>query len=89
MKPEIPFNPFTASEEFLSRDPETMSPEEIEILLYSKRLAIKLDMERLYKKANTSKFIMDLAKSLGIPELIEKFIDDVTNPVQQKKSDKS
>lgn len=74
MKPEVPFNPFSDSENFSKKDPKDMTLSELEILLYSKRVTIKLEAERLYKKINASKIILDVINGLGIPEKIESFI---------------
>ncbi|HMV80779.1 MAG TPA: hypothetical protein PK453_11010 [Leptospiraceae bacterium] len=83
MKPEVPFNPFSDSENFTKKDPKDMSLSELEILLYSKRVTIKLEAERLYKKINASKIILDVINSLGIPEKIESFISG-TSPQSVK-----
>ncbi|MDX1961288.1 MAG: hypothetical protein SFU98_22155 [Leptospiraceae bacterium] len=88
MKPEVPFNPFEANEEFSKRTPEEMSIEELEVLLYGKRLALKLDMERLYKKANTSKVLIDIFNGLGIPELIDKYLSAILSSNDTNKTPK-
>lgn len=74
MKLKIPFNPLNGEEEYSSKNPEDMSLDELEILLHSQRLAIKLEMERLEKQINYSKFIYDLAKEFKIPEKLEAWV---------------
>ncbi len=71
MKFKIPVNPLKSSEEYTSKQPEDMSLEELEILLHSQRLLIKLELERLEKKINYSKFIYKIAKEFKIPQKIE------------------
>lgn len=71
---KIPFNPLHTSEEFYKKKPKDMSLEELEILLHAKSLNIKLDLERLEKKINYSKFIFSIIKSTKIGEMIDKLI---------------
>jgi hypothetical protein len=68
--PKIPFNPMFSSEEF-SKNPKNMSLEELEILLHSKRLNIKLDMERLEKKINYTKLIFSIVRNTEIGTMLE------------------
>jgi hypothetical protein len=75
MKPNIPFSPFKEKDENFPKNPEEMTIEELEILLFSKRLNLKLDIERLHKKINYSKIIMDLVDYLDIPSKIEKMFN--------------
>jgi hypothetical protein len=74
MKPKIPINPFHEEEEKYHKDPNDMSLEELELLLYTKRMELKLDIMRLEDKINYTKIIIDTIVSLGIPEKIEKYI---------------
>jgi hypothetical protein len=74
MKPKIPINPFHEEEERYHKDPNDMSLEELELLLYTKRMELKLDIMRLEGKLNYTKIIIDTIVSLGIPEKIEKYI---------------
>jgi hypothetical protein len=74
MKPKIPINPFHEEEEKYHKDPNDMSLEELELLLYTKRMELKLDLMRLEGKINYTKIIIDTIVSLGIPEKIEKYI---------------
>jgi len=74
MKPKIPINPFHEEEERYHKDPNDMSLEELELLLYTKRMELKLDIMRLEDKINYTKIIIDTIVSLGIPEKIEKYI---------------
>ncbi len=71
---KIQFNPLQTSEEFSKKKPKDMSLEEIEILLHAKSLNIKLDLERLEKKINYSKFIFSILKTTKIGEMIDKLI---------------
>ncbi|MBK6603984.1 MAG: hypothetical protein KA146_14190 [Leptospiraceae bacterium] len=74
MKSNIPFNPFHGSEEFLSKDPKDMSLDEIELLLHAKRLNLRLDIERLHKHINYTKFLFDIIKASGLGEIVEDLI---------------
>ncbi len=75
MKPKVPFNPLNENEEFQGKDIESMSADELEILLYSKRIQLKLELERLEKKINYSKFIYDILKEFKIIEKLEMFLE--------------
>lgn len=77
MKLKIPINPLDGPEDYRSKDPEDMSLDELEILLHSKRLAIKLEMERLEKKIDYSKFLYNIAKEFKIPEKIEELFNSI------------
>lgn len=77
MKPRVPLNPLEENEEFDGKEIENMSADELEILLYSKRLQIKLELERLEKKINYSKFIYDILKEFKIPEKLEAFLERI------------
>lgn len=88
MKPEVPFNPFSDYENFSKKDPKDMSLSELEILLYSKRVTIKLEAERLYKKINASKIILDVINGLGIPEKIESLISGTVPKSSKTESEK-
>ena len=59
MKPKIPINPFHEEEERYHKDPNDMSLEELELLLYTKRMELKLDIMRLESKINYTKIIID------------------------------
>ena len=74
MKSKIPFNTFQGSEEFLSKNPKDMSLDEIELLLHAKRLNLRLDMERLHKHINYTKFLFDIVKASGLGEIVEDLI---------------
>jgi hypothetical protein len=74
MKSKIPFNPFHGSEEFHSKNPKDMSLEELELLIHAKRLNLRLDLERLHKHINYSKFLFDAIKASGLGEMIEKLL---------------
>lgn len=74
MSSKIPFNPFNGGEEFSSKNPKDMSLDELEILLHSKRLNLKLDIERLHKQINYTKFLFDAIKASGLGEMIEDLI---------------
>ena len=74
MKSKIPFNPFQGSEEFLSKNPKDMSLDEIELLLHAKRLNLRLDIERLHKHINYTKFLFDIVKASGLGEIVEDLI---------------
>lgn len=71
---KIPFNPLHTKENFTKKNPKDMSLEELEILLYAKSLNIKLDLERLEKKINYSKFIFTILKSTKLGEMIDSII---------------
>lgn len=77
MRPKVPFNPLEFSEEFDGKPLEEMSLDELELLLYSKRLKIQLELERLEKKLNYSKFIYDLLKEFQIPEKLFAILDQI------------
>ena len=77
--PKIPFNPLLASEEF-SKNPKNMSIEELEILLHSKRLNIKLDLERLEKKINYTKLIFSIVRNTEIGTMLEKLFTKQNTP---------
>lgn len=83
MKPKVPFNPLEYSEEFEGKDPNEMTLEELEILLYSKRLKIQLELERLEKKINYSRVIYNLLKEFKILEKLEALFQEIFNRVQQ------
>ena len=83
MKPEIPFNPFKDSEPN-TKDPRDMSLEELELLLYSKRLELRLDLEKFQKKINYSKIVIDVLNALGVPEKLEKLYKSYTEPPPPK-----
>ncbi len=51
-----------------------MSLEELELLLYTKRMELKLDVMRLETKVNYTKILIETIVALGIPEKIEHFI---------------
>jgi len=74
MKPNIPLNPFEEQSEEYYKNPKDMSLEELELLLYTKRMELKLDVMRLETKVNYTKVIIETIVALGIPEKIEAFI---------------
>ncbi len=86
MKPKIPLNPFEESAEEYHKDPKDMSLEELELLLYTKRMELKLDVMRLETKVNYTKIIIETIVALGIPEKIENFILSLYD---NKKSDRN
>lgn len=77
MKPRIPLNPLDENEEFYGKEIENMSLDELEILLYSKRLQIKLGLERLEKEINYSKLVYDILKELKILQKLEIFLENL------------
>lgn len=79
MKPQVPFNPLEYTEEFEGKALEEMSLDELELLLYSKRIKIQLELERLEKKLNYSKLIYDVLKEFKIPEKIEELFQRLMN----------
>ncbi|MCB1142690.1 MAG: hypothetical protein H7A24_04375 [Leptospiraceae bacterium] len=70
MRFRIPINPFKENEESYHKNPSDMSLEELELLLYSKRLNLKLDVERLHKKINYTKIFFDFIDSIGLTDKI-------------------
>lgn len=78
MKPEIPFNPFKENTYFTGKNPEDMSLEELEILLYSRRLELRLGMDKLHKKINYSKIVIDILQGLGLTEKLSSFINNLS-----------
>ena len=84
MKPKIPLNPFREAEETYYKDPKEMSLEELELLLYTKRMELKLDLLRLDNKINYTKVFIDAIIALGIPEKIEKLLVDLFKPQTEK-----
>lgn len=74
MKTDIPINPFQGSEEFRTKDPKDMTLDELELLLHAKRLNLRLDVERLHKHINYTKFLFDLVKASGLGEMVEELI---------------
>ncbi|MCX7997836.1 MAG: hypothetical protein N3A69_02640 [Leptospiraceae bacterium] len=83
MKPKVSFNPLEYPEEFEGKALEDMSLDELEILLYSKRLKIQLELERLEKKINYSKFIYNLLKEFQIPEKLELLFQEILSGVKK------
>ena len=88
MKPKIPINTFHEEEERYHKDPNDMSLEELELLLYTKRMELKLDIMRLESKINYTKIIIDTIVSLGIPEKIENYISQFYGNSTQKQDKK-
>lgn len=90
MKPKIPLNPFHEEEEKYHKNPNDMSIEELELLLYTKRMELKLDLMRLEGKINYTKIFLDTLVSLGIPQKIEKYLLQLlygeTPPKKEEKS---
>lgn len=82
MNSNIPFNPFHGTEEFKTKDPKDMSLDELELLLHAKRLNLRLDVERLHKHINYTKFLFDIIKASGLGEMVEDLLTpkDKTNP---------
>ena len=77
---KIPFNPFDSEEEFKSKKPKDMTIEELEILLYARRLNLKLDVERLEKKINYTKLIFSIIRASKLSEIVESlFINNKTS----------
>lgn len=74
MKEKIPLNPFREENEMYYKNPKDMSLEELELLLYTKRMELKLDLLRLDNKINYTKIFFDTIVALGIPEKIEKLV---------------
>lgn len=74
MKSKIPLNPFEEPLEQYHKSPKDMSLEELELLLYTKRMELKLDVMRLETKVNYTKVIIETIVALGIPEKIETFL---------------
>jgi hypothetical protein len=88
MKPKIPLNPFEEQSEEYHKNPKDMSLEELELLLYTKRMELKLDVMRLETKVNYTKVIIETIVALGIPEKIETFFLGMYD-MYKPKSDKS
>ena len=80
MKSKIPFNPFHGSEEFRAKNPKDMTLDELELLLHAKRLNLRLDVERLHKHINYTKFIFDIIKNSGLVEIVEEILSPKENP---------
>jgi len=74
MNSKIPFNPFHGSEEFKTKNPKDMSLDELEILLHARRLNLRLDIERLHKHINYTKFLFDVIKASGLGEMVEELL---------------
>ncbi len=89
MKPKIPLNPFYEEEERYHKNPKDMSIEELELLLYTKRMELKLDLMRLEGKINYTKIILDTLVSLGIPQKIEKYLLQLYGETPSKKEEES
>lgn len=87
-KDRIPINPFDEKKETYHKDPKNMSLEELELLLYTKRMELKLDLLRLDNKINYAKIFLDTLVALGIPEKIERIVNGFLSE-PQKKSDTS
>ena len=62
-----------------------MSIEELELLLYTKRMELKLDLMRLEGKINYTKIFLDTLVSLGIPQKIEKYLLQLYGETPTKK----
>ena len=89
MKSKIPLNPFHEEEEKYYKDPNDMNIEELELLLYTKRMELKLDLMRLEGKINYTKIILDTIVSLGIPQKIEKYLLQIYGETPAKKKEES
>lgn len=79
MNSKIPFNPFHGSEEFKAKNPKDMTLGEIELLLHAKRLNLRLDLERLHKHINYTKFLFDVIKASGLGEIVEELLTPKEN----------
>lgn len=87
--PKIPMNPFEEVNESYYKDPKDMSLEELELLLYTKRMELKLDLLRLDNKINYTKIFFDALIALGIPEKLEKLFLNLVSTESPKKSQES
>ncbi|MBK8394956.1 MAG: hypothetical protein IPL26_06870 [Leptospiraceae bacterium] len=54
--------------------------DELELLLHAKRLNLRLDVERLHKHINYTKFIFDIIKNSGLVEIVEEILSPKENP---------
>ena len=88
MKQKIPLNPFEEQSEEYHKNPHDMSLEELELLLYTKRMELKIDVMRLETKVNYTKIIIETIVALGIPQKIEAFVLNMYDSYKPK-SDKS
>ena len=78
MNSKIPFNPF-GSEEFQTKNPKDMTLDELELLLHARRLNLRLDVERLHKHINYTKFLFDVIKASGLGEIVEELLTPKEN----------
>ncbi|MBP9888769.1 MAG: hypothetical protein KBF93_20920 [Leptospiraceae bacterium] len=79
MNSKIPFNPFHGSEEFKTKNPKDMTLDELELLLHARRLNLRLDVERLHKHINYTKFLFDVIKASGLGEIVEELLTPKEN----------
>ncbi len=84
MKPEIPFNPFKDHSYSSGKNPYDMSLEELELLLYSRRLELRIKLDKLHKRVNYTKTILEVLKGLGVTEKLEKLYRDIVSNTQPK-----
>lgn len=83
----IPINPFDEKREVYYKDPKDMSLEELELLLYTKRMELKLDLLRLDNKISYTKIFLDTLVALGIPEKIEMLISGLFSEPKKKSTE--
>ena len=52
---------------------------DLELLLHARRLNLRLDVERLHKHINYTKFLFDVIKASGLGEIVEELLTPKEN----------
>ncbi|EPG72711.1 hypothetical protein LEP1GSC058_1090 [Leptospira fainei serovar Hurstbridge str. BUT 6] len=61
-------NPFLGSDDFLEKDPKTMSSAELKLYLHIKKLKVRLEFERFQSSVNYTGMLFEALDRLGIRE---------------------
>ncbi|EQA46467.1 hypothetical protein LEP1GSC050_0354 [Leptospira broomii serovar Hurstbridge str. 5399] len=68
-------NPFLGSDDFLEKDPETMSSEELKLYLHIKKLKVRLEFERFQSSLNYTGMLFEALDRLGIRDALLAWVE--------------